>query len=238
MNYIESIKDHPLTNFWNSLPLMTLSRDCRKAICLHLTQVETLRDVVNDIEQQINEWEEWQLKDKSKDFSKNIAMFSKVKDFYEDNGKLLMIELDVTESFLHLISSKDDWEYRFFVRRIFTLMHETRDALLSKLGSHRSQMQTLAPTTFDQYEKSKSSIDRFLNDHGVLLKNVRNTTEAHKGEPFRDQLQCIEQLEVTSTFEMIHSFQTCMANLSTSLMILMPEISKGLGKLLVISSNP
>lgn len=237
MNYVESIKDHPLTNFWNSIPLMKLSRDCKKAISLHLKQAENLRSIVNDIDHQINEWELLQMKDNSKDYSKYIQTFSHLKDFYEDNGILLMIELDVTEAFLHLARSRDDWEYRFFARRIFTLMHETRKALLASLGSRRPQMLALAPTTFSQYENCKAALDRFLNDNGQLLKSVRNTTEAHKEEPFRNQLQCIEQIEVTSSFEKIYNFQVCIANLSTSLMILMPEISNELGKLLAIKKK-
>lgn len=137
-----------------------------------------------------------------------------------------------------MIRSRDDWEYRFFARRLYTLMHETRDALMKSLGSHRKQMMELAPTTFSQYEKTKKSLDVFFKTYGPSLKNIRNTTDAHKGEAFRKQIQCIEGIDITKSSELIHEFQVNLANLSASLMIIANEMAKSIGKLSSSSKRP
>lgn len=118
-----------------------------------LRQVDYLKSTVDEIDRQLSEWKMQQ--SEGKQLNEHIEAFTALRDFYEDNGKLLMIELDVTESFRHIVGSKEDWEYRFFARRLFTLMHETRNALLASLGSHRNQMMKFAPTTFAQYESIK-----------------------------------------------------------------------------------
>lgn len=148
MKYVESIKSHPLKNFWNFLSILKLSSYCKELVRLNLEQIEDLRHNVDDIEKQIEVWKKIQSEEPQKDYSEFIDFYSKQKIFFEDNGKLILISIDVTECFRHLVRSKDDWEYRFFARRLYTLMHETRDALMRPLGSHRKEMMALAPTTF------------------------------------------------------------------------------------------
>lgn len=228
MNYIESISKNPLRNFWNSLKLNQLSSTCKKAMKQLLRQVDYLKSTVYDIDRQLSEWKIQQ--SKGKQLNEHIEAFTALRDFYEDNGKLLMIELDVTESFCHIVRSKEDWEYRFFARRLFTLMHETRNALLASLGSHRNQMMKFAPTTFAQYESKKKAMEVFINTHGAFFKKVRNTSDAHKGKPFREQIQCIEQIDITSSFEMIHEFQVHLANISAALFIVLGEMGSQINK--------
>lgn len=184
------------------------------------------------MDSQIAEWNKQMAEGSLMDLSHHIEIFTALKNFYEDNGKLLMIELDVTESFSHILLSRNDWEYRYYARRLFTLMHETRDALMASLGTHRKQMMTIAPTAFPQYEKTKKSLDVFFNLNGATIKSIRNKTDAHKGEPFRDQIICIEQIDVKTSFELIHEYQVLLANLSMALTIILSEISNTLYTLL------
>lgn len=77
----------------------------------------------------------------------------------------------------------------------------------------------------------KESLDKFFNTNDSNFKYIRNTTDAHKGEEFRKQIQCIEEIDITNSFVLIHDFQVLLTNLSTSLMIMSNEMIKSIGKL-------
>lgn len=100
MNYIESIKSHPLKNFWNSLSLLKLSSYCKELIKVNLGRIEYLRrSTVDNLDKQLTEWEKIQSEEPEKNYREFIETFSILKNFYEDNGILILISIRCNRMF-------------------------------------------------------------------------------------------------------------------------------------------
>lgn len=233
MIFVDSIEDLKIHVWSNYLKKRKTTKACEKLIISHMDMVDAIRLNIESSEKQIKVWQELQVKDPSKDFNEEIELFQLIADFYRVNGRLVLLELDVNTAFKFIFKAKTEYEYRFFARRIYTLMYEANKGLVIPAGQlYKRLMEKVDENSLEPYKKEHSKLNKFLVDHQEELKEIRNTNEAHKFKDFEEQLESIEKLSVVRSIELIQEFNVYLANLTMAFMIVPGELSKSLGEMM------
>lgn len=198
----------------------------------HIEMVDAISENIEDIENQIQEWQKLQSEDPKYDYSEEIEIFQLIADFYRVNGRLVLIELDVNTAYKHIFLAKSDYEYRFFARRIYTLMYESDKGLVVPLGQMRKRIEEKVDADILKlYKGEHSKLCGFLNDHHDELKDIRNYNEAHKFSDFEVQLESIKNLSVAKSMSLIQEFNVHLANLTMVFMVVQGALSKKLNEI-------
>ena len=135
------------------------------------------------------------------------------------NGRLALFELDMNTAYKHIFKVKTEYEYRFFARRIYTL-------LLPKLKS------VIDANCFDAYKKAHKKLCAFLATNHNELKRIRNQNEAHKTEEFDIQVKSIEDLKVSESINLIQEGNVLLFNLNAAFLIVHASLMKLLGEIM------
>lgn len=230
MKFVDSIEDLKIHVWSNFFKKRKTTKACEELIISHMHMVDAIRSNIESSEKQIKVWQDLQVKDPSKDFNEEIELFQLIADFYRVNGRLVLLELDVNTAFKFIFKAKTEYEYRFFARRIYTLMYESNKGLVIPAGQlYKRLMEKVDVRSLEPYKKEHSKLNKFLIDHQEELKEIRNSNEAHKFREFEEQLESIEKLSVVRSIELIQEFNVYLANLTMVFMIVPGELSKSLG---------
>lgn len=130
-------------------------------------------------------------------------------EFYRNYARVILIELDVITAFKYLRLSENDWDYRFFARRLYTLMHETK-IYLEKHVKRNAVLNDLRKVgdskLYDNVNDARDRLLEFFKNHDGSFYEVRNAGEAHKDADIYRQFRAIEDLSVKESYGLISSF--------------------------------
>ena len=144
----------------------------------------------------------------------------------------MLIELDVNTAYKHIFMVKSDYEYRFFARRIYTLMYESNKGLVIPIGQLMKRLEEKVDAKiFDLYKNEHSKLCDFLKKHEEELKDIRNSNEAHKFKDFEVQLESIKNLSVARSINLIQEFNVYLSNLTMIFMVVLGALSKNLNEI-------
>lgn len=232
MNYADSFKDLKIHVWNNFLNRRNLVKAAEELISSHIEMVDSISKNIEDIENQIQEWQKQQSEDPKYDFSEEIEIFKLIADFYRVNGRLVLIELDVNTAYKHIFLAKSDYEYRFFARRIYTLMYESDKGLVVPIGQMRKRIEEKVDADILKlYKDEHSKLCGFLEKYHEELKDIRNSNEAHKFRDFEVQLESIKNLSVARSMSLIQEFNVYLANLTMVFMVVQGALSKKLNEI-------
>ncbi len=226
---IGEVKNHCFCDFLKKRKVM---KAYDQLIAQHVDTVDLLRDYIADTEEQISKWEEEQ-KNTRADFQDEIELFKVVADFFRLNGRLIMIELDIQTAQKYLFNAKTEYEYRFFARRIYTLLYEAKQGLADKVSNMYKRIKNIVDDKyFEPYEREKKSFHDFLKDHQTELMEIRNKNEAHKKEEFESQVASIENMSVIKSMGIIQEGAEHLYNLNCAFMIVQQSLMKKTGDMI------
>lgn len=232
MVFVDSFEDLNL-HVWNkSITKRKLSKSVDKLLASHQDMVDVISKCIEDVENQINTWEKLQIEDSTKDYKDEIEIFQLIADFYKVNGRLVMIELDVNTAYKHIFLAKSDYEYRFFARRIYTLMYESNKGLIVPIGQIVKRLETkVDDRVIELYKKEHRKLVKFFTENEDEFKDIRNSNEAHKFKDYDVQLKSILNLSVSKSINLIQVFNVYLANMTMVFMTVQGELSKKLNEL-------
>jgi hypothetical protein len=227
MKFIDSIQELKTHTWGNYCKKRKAIGACDDLVKNHLESIDLFRSAIDDVEKQIKAWEEGQRNNSAADYHDQIDLFKVVVDFYRLNGRLALIEMDVNTAYKHLFKAKTDYEYRFFARRIYTLMYETDKGLAMPTGQLYKKLEAnVESKNLDPYKKEHSEMTSFLKQHEDELKYIRNFNEAHKFKEFEEQVNSIESLSVAKSIEIIEEYFVLLTQLNIAFMVILGALSK------------
>lgn len=234
MKFVDSINELKLHSWCDYFKKKGAIKAIDEVIKQHVDTVDMLRCFIADVEQQISVWEEEQAKNPKANFHDEIELFNVIADFFRLNGRLILIELDINTARKYLVNSKTEYEYRFFARRIYTLLYEAKKGLADKVSNLFPKLQSIVDAkNFGVYEREKKNLHAFLNKHQTELMDVRNKNEAHKTEAFESQVESIENMSVVKSFMIIQEGGVHLYNLNCAFMVVQQALMTYLGKMAV-----
>ena len=235
MKYADSFKDLKIHVWNNFLSRRKIAKACEELISSHVEMVDAISENIKNVENQICEWQKIQEEDPKYDFNEEIEVFQLIADFYRVNGRLVLIELDVKTAYKHIFLAKSDYEYRFFARRIYTLMYESDKGLVGPIGQMVKRLEEKVDDRILKiYQDEHSKLCDFLNKHHEELKDIRNSNEAHKFSDFEVQLESIKNLSVAGSMSLIQEFNVYLANLTMVFMVVQGALSKKLSEIVAL----
>ena len=232
MTFADSCEDLGIHVWNNFLSRRKIAKACEELIRSHVEMVDAISENIENVENQICKWQKIQEEDSKYDFNEEIEIFQLIADFYRVNGRLVLIELDVNTAYKHIFLAKSDYEYRFFARRIYTLMYESDKGLVVPIGQMVKRLEEKVDAgILKLYKDEHSKLCGFLNEHHDELKDIRNSNEAHKFSDFEVQLESIKNLSVAKSMSLIQEFNVHLANLTMVFMVVQGALSKKLNEI-------
>lgn len=233
MKFIDSI-DYLKTQEWIPKHDIIIS-NFDEMIQNQLESIDTVHFLIEQLESQILNWKRIQEEDNTVDLSDKIKLLQLIVDFYRINGRLELMELDINTAYKNLFVAKTDYEYRFFARRIYTLLYESNKGLAVPVG----QMIPKLIGVVDEkhlmpYKNAHKCLVAFLNSNDTVFKDVRNSNEAHKYKDFEIQLSSIENISVVKSISIIQESIALLTNINATFLIIQGALTNYLEKLLKV----
>lgn len=100
--------------------------------------------------------------------------------------------MDVVTTYRHLVQTKTDWEYRYFARIFYKLMHESQ-----QIRDHRGKWINDAKNdlhyyNLDDFNKALKAFNRYINKYDSTdFADVRDKIEAHRDKSIHEQCTTI-----------------------------------------------
>ena len=229
MHYIDCYKKIYLYSNRGFFQRLKLIKNINKLIKHEESNVDFLRYWINEFEKQMNKWEV----DNDGSYSEVINTYSHIVNVHKLSGRLSMINLDVLIAMKYLVYAKSDIECRFFARRIFTLIYETRKGYLGDLGLLIRNINELDYIhNLQAYKDIHKKLSRYISEHENILKDTRNTNEAHKDKDFEKQVASIENFNIEKAFEIIIEYYYLLIQCSDLNVILQQELGRYVNQIL------
>lgn len=163
------------------------------------------------------------------------------KDFHAMESMLpvcyeyLLLGLDLLTAYRYLLKAETDWDYRFFARRIYTLMHETQP-VLGRQKDTIEELKGLLPYDFTEFDKARNEFFRYIQDYSsTVFKPTRNTVEAHRDESIVNQLNIVHNMSVKESGAILLKGFEALTNYSDKLMTLLDKLIMEAGRMTFIS---
>lgn len=234
MKYQDSYKNIRLYKMTFLFERRKLKKNLDKLIKHEEENVDFLRNTINSFEEQKKKWEN----DNAEGFSEAINTYSLMLRALELGGRLSTICLDVYTSMKFLVNSHSEYDCRFFARRIFTILYETRKGYIADLGKLLGDIKILPYIQYyDSYKEYHKRLNKFINEYEEISKKVRNTNEAHKFENFATQVESIEHVEIEKAILIINEYYNLLSNISYPNMLLLQELSNHVSQELMNKMN-
>lgn len=235
MKYVDKIDDIMSREWANHRNTNILVEECDKLIKNHEEGIDVVRSLIEDSTKQIKVWETEQARDASKNYQQEIEAFALIVEFFQVNGRLGLIEMDINTAYKNLFTAKSEYEYRFYARRIYTLLYETRKGLVIPAGNMIPRLVGIVDDKhLKPYKDAHKNLVQFLNAHDMEFKDIRNTNEAHKFKDYELQVASIEGLSVAGSIEVIQEANVLLAQMNFAFLVVQTALSAYLGTLMKI----
>lgn len=137
----------------------------------------------------------------------------------------MMFCMDVLTAYRYLIEAKTDWDYRFFARRIYTLMHEAQQMFNYRNQWINNLKEDLHNKNITEYYKAKKQFGKYIQKYDSTdFLPVRLSAEAHRGKDLNNQFQAVLSLSVARSARIIQEGVDVMIGYSEQLLALMDKM--------------
>ncbi len=223
MKYIDRLSDFISANF---LKRWQWCRQCNKHARKCLESIDLLEKSMDETQSTINNLKKCKDGGMDKDLDKLIRCYESIHSFFEFDGKLILLSLEFYSSFKFLLQSKSNWEYRFFARRIYTLMYETRKGFLDPIGRPFHEIISLVgDDSCKSFDIIRGEFCHFIDKLDKKdLKEIRNR-DVHKEDGFLDQKRYIENMSIKESLDIILDYRDKLMNLQTAMMSLLVALN-------------
>lgn len=132
--------------------------------------------------------------------------------------------LDVVTTYRYLVQANTDWEYRYFARIFYKLMHESQ-----QIRDHRGKWindvrNDLPYYNFEEFNKALKALNKYINKYDSSdFVDVRDKIEAHRDQSIHDQIQLHYHLSVKRSSEIIQEGFDLVVKYQECLIALMDE---------------
>lgn len=126
--------------------------------------------------------------------------------------------LDVVTTYRYLVQTKTGWEYRYFARIFYKLMHESqqiRDHRGKWIQDVKNDLRFYNCRDFDDAQKA---LNKYINKYDSAdFVDVRDKIESHRDQSIHDQIQMHYHLSVKRSaeiiqegFDLVVKYQECL----------------------------
>lgn len=220
LNYVDSIKESDKER--SAEDRQWLEEKLDQMIAILTSSMAKMRWQMQDTERQIE-------KEKNRPFDiilnkEEFLKFGEAfKEFYRIYIRVQFFLVDVYTAYKYMLLAKSDWDYRFFARRIYTLMYETnfaqKDSLLANVNTPMKNTRSWGDeAAFNEVAKCRKALVDFLEKNKTTIQQVRLWNEAHKSADTDKQFAAIEQLSVKESKALIDEYLGLLWNYYSSLL--------------------
>lgn len=208
LNFVDSIKDQKKD--WDEGKRKRASEILDESIKIQRAFLATVRWQIRDFERQIENERQGQFYCVVN--KEELLAFCEVfMEFYRNYVRLMFLRIDVTTAYKHLCLSESDWEYRFFARRLYTLMYETYGSEHAYLKDVNSLLKVVRKYVdegvFDDATKDRKVLIGFLEKNKDAILFVRKKNEAHKSFDIDELFDAVENLSVKDSMVIIDEYR-------------------------------
>lgn len=197
----------------------------------NLEQIDLLQSMILMGTDNINQWRN------APDptiYSKHINTTDIFNRFLIECAHLILLQNDFYVAYKYLNTTCDDWEYRVFARRIYTIMHETGNGFQKVHGESMKYLKGfIDEKDLSRFLNALSNLNKFLNRYDSVFKEVRNACEAHKDPDINRQIGAIESISIEESSKLIKDYACCLTILSITSMDVFQAINKKLSELVI-----
>lgn len=208
LNFVDSIKDQ--FNIIDETERKKISENYDGIIRIWTSFLAALRWQIQDLERQIENERNRPL-DVVLNRDEFLEFCEAFLEFYRNYVRLVFFQVDVTTAYKHLKLAETDWEYRFFARRIYTLMYET-------YGSDYAYLKFINPvlnsvrrycdeSAYTEVTNCQRKLRKFLQKNKTVIEYVRVKNEAHKSFRIDELFDAVENLSVKESFALIEEYK-------------------------------
>jgi len=229
MDYIDSFRS--LDCFvWYKFPK---KRHALKTLAIILSgfqeSVDSIRSTIDWVKQRIAKLENTSQPILCERSIEEIKILKQFVDFCEFDGRLSLMLLDINTVLKYILCSKTDYEYRFFARRAYTLMYESKKGILEPTGHIIKDLGLLLEKKeLDIIKREHKRLSAFWEDNKESFRTVRNDSESHKDKDFITQLNTIENIKASVSMDLIENYCAILANLGCAFNLVRNALSKKL----------
>ena len=141
--------------------------------------------------------------------------------FYKNYIRLLFYMVDVMTAFKYMKLARMDWDYRFFVRRIYTLMYETSESKYDYMKSANETINAIRKyvdeETFNKVTECQCMLRKFLKGNNGVIEKVRSNNEAHKTYNVDELFATVEGLSVKDSLTLIEEYKRLLIDFFSTL---------------------
>lgn len=226
LNYIDSVNDSQAID---KDKRTVVEENYDKIIAILISAMAKIRWQMQDFEKQIEV--DKKLTDGCIiDLNTLLAFEQAYREFYRIYIRVMFFRIDVCTALKYLMLAKTDWDYRFFARRIYTLMYETgcsQDCLLKIVNKPLNDVKRFGnQAAFENVVKCRKELTKFMQRNQSVIYEVRKNNEAHKSEDTDKQFAAVERLSVKESRELIDEYQRYMASFFGSLTALQKSLDE------------
>lgn len=151
----------------------------------------------------------------------NYADFSKFKDtklIWNIAGFINIISIDLKIIGQDLTFAQNEWQKRYYARQACLIIYESLNDLFGLMGK---DFQKLINNKINndsiniELNRIRTDLKTFKNSHSDRLKEIRNTSIAHKDNDIVKQILIIKQISWTDTIGLITQFDKILNDLGS-----------------------
>lgn len=207
LKYIDSLKDFGYKV--NPEDRVNFIRDYDDVIAFVTSGLVMIREQKDDMIRQLDRFKQYA--ETYPEDGKRVMTFLKgFIEFYANYARLMLIQVDLLTAVKYMYLADSDWDFRFFARRIYTLMYETKTFIHAQVKKNimLNDLRHFGDSVmFDVFTEKRDALEEFLKDNKDKFKEVRNSGEAHKDYDIERQFKAIENLSVEDSCKMIDEFK-------------------------------
>lgn len=135
------------------------------------------------------------------------------------SGFIMTISMDLKTCMFGILSTQNEWIRRFNLRQSCMIIYESINDLFELIGK---KLRDIIDEYFQEtvlqieYNQIRSQLKSFKQQHLERIKEIRNTSTAHKDHEVKNQLSSILNLNLSTNFNMINAFDDILNHLAAT----------------------
>lgn len=136
------------------------------------------------------------------------------------SGFIMTTSMDLKTCMFGILSSENEWIRRFNLRQSCMIIYESINDLFDMIGKKLRDIidENFPETTIQlEFNQIRSDLKSFKQQHIERIKEIRNTSTAHKDHEVKIQMSSILNLTLNTNFNMINSFDDILNQLGVTI---------------------
>lgn len=118
----------------------------------------------------------------------------------------LLFCMDLVTAYKYLVQADTDWDYRYFARKIYLLMHESKQMFDNHNEWMHNAEECLKAKDFDVQKGIRKKFKAFYKLYDLSdLEFVRHKVETHCDELIPDQIKAVQLMSVKRSAEIVQA---------------------------------